>query len=221
MWGLKHKVGWALKNWYFHTVVMERLLRTTWTSRRSNQSILKEINSDYSLEGLMLKLKLQYFDHQMWKSNSGKDPDAEKDWGQDEKGTTEGEMIGWHHWLNGYEFKQTPGDSEGQGSLACCNPWDGKEPDMTERLQPRGLQHTRLPCLSLTPGACSNSYPLSQWCHPTISSSVVSFSFCLQSFPESGSFQMRQFFASGGQTIGVSASASFLSMNIQDWFPLG
>ena len=129
MWGLKHKVGWALKNWYFHTVVMERLLRTTWTSRRSNQSILKEINSDYSLEGLMLKLKLQYFDHQMWKSNSGKDPDAEKDWGQDEKGTTEGEMIGWHHWLNGYEFEQIPGHSKEQGNLVCCSPWDCKESD--------------------------------------------------------------------------------------------
>ena len=83
------------------------------------------------------------------------------------------------------------------------------------------LKHARLPCPSLSPRACSNSCPLSWWCHPTISSFVVSFSFCLQSLPASGSFQMSQFFASGGQRIGVSASASVLPMNIQDWFPLG
>ena len=82
-----------------------------------------------------------------------------------------------------------------------------------------GLQHSRLPCPSPTPGACSNSCPLHQWCHPTISSSVIPFSSCLQSFP--GSFPLSQFFASGGQSIGVSASASVLPMNIQDWFPLG
>ena len=84
-----------------------------------------------------------------------------------------------------------------------------------------GLQHARPPCPSPTPGACSNSCPLSQWCHPTTSFSVFPFSSCLQSFPASGSFQMSQFFASGGQCIGVSASASVLPMNIQDWFPLG
>ena len=78
-----------------------------------------------------------------------------------------------------------------------------------------------LPCLSPTSGAYSNSCPLSQWCHPTISSSVIPFSSCLQSFPASGSFQMSRFFASGSQSIGVSASASVLPMNIQDWFPLG
>ena len=77
------------------------------------------------------------------------------------------------------------------------------------------------PCPSPTPGACSNSCPLSRWCHPAISSSVIPFSSCLQSFPASGSFQMSHFFASGGQNIGVSASASVLPMNIQDWFPLG
>ena len=87
-------------------------------------------------------------------------------------------------------------------------------------LRPHELQHARLPCPS-SPGACSNLCPLSKWCHPTTSSSVVPFSSCLQSFPASGSFQMRQFFASGGQSIGVSASVSVLPMNIQDWFPLG
>ena len=87
--------------------------------------------------------------------------------------------------------------------------------------QSHGLQHTRLPCPSPSPGACSDSCPLSQWYHPTISSSVVPFSSHLQAFPASGSFPMSQFFASGGQSIGVSASASVLPMNIQDWFPLG
>ena len=86
-------------------------------------------------------------------------------------------------------------------------------------LWPQELQHARLPCPSPTPRACSNSCSLSQWCHPTISSSVIPFSFCLQSFPVSGSFPMSQFFTSGDQSIGVSASV--LPMNIQDWFPLG
>ena len=84
-----------------------------------------------------------------------------------------------------------------------------------------GLQHTRPPCPSPTPGANSNSRPLSWWCHPTISSSIIPFSSCLQSFPEFGYFPMSQFFTSGGQSFRVSASASVLPMNIQDWFPLG
>ena len=91
---------------------------------------------------------------------------------------------------------------------------------MSNSLRPHGLQHARPPCPSPTPRVYSNSCPLSLWCHPTISSSVVPFSSCLQSFPASGSFQISQFFASGGQSIGVSASASVLPMNIQDWFPL-
>ena len=86
---------------------------------------------------------------------------------------------------------------------------------------PHGLQHTRLPCPSLAPGAYSNSCPLCRWCHLTISSSVIPFSSSLQSFPASGSFPMSQFFASGGHSIGVSASAAVLPMNIQAWFPLG
>ena len=88
-------------------------------------------------------------------------------------------------------------------------------------LQPHELQHTRPLCPSPTPGAYPNSCPLSQWCHPTISSSVIPFSSHLQSFPASGSFQVSQLFASGGQSIGVSASTSVLPMNIQDWSPLG
>ena len=92
---------------------------------------------------------------------------------------------------------------------------------MSDSLWPHGLQHTRLPCPSPTPRACSHSCPSSRWCHPTISSSVVPFSSCLQSFPASGSFPMSQFFKSCGQSIGASASTSILPMNNQDWFPLG
>ena len=91
---------------------------------------------------------------------------------------------------------------------------------VSDSFQPHELQHARLPCPLLSPGVCSNSCPLSQWCHPTISSYVIPFS-QFQIFPASGSFPMSQFFPSGGQSIGVSASASVLSMNIQGWFPLG
>ena len=92
---------------------------------------------------------------------------------------------------------------------------------MYNSLWPHRVQHARRPCTSPTPRAWSNSCPLTQWCHPTISSSVVPFPSCLQSFPASGSFPMSQFFTSGGQSIGASVSASVLPMNIQDWFPLG
>ena len=92
---------------------------------------------------------------------------------------------------------------------------------MSNSLWPHGLQHTWLPCPSPAPGACSNSCPFSRWCHPTISFSVVPFSSCLQSFPTSRSLPMSQFFTSDGQSTGVSASASVLPVNIQDWFPLG
>ena len=92
---------------------------------------------------------------------------------------------------------------------------------VSDSLRPHGLQHARLPCPSPALRVYSNSCPLSQWCHPTISSSVIPFSSCLWSFPASGSFQMSQLFASGGQSTDISASASVLLMNIQDWFPLG
>ena len=92
---------------------------------------------------------------------------------------------------------------------------------VSDSLRPHRLQHARPPCPSPTPRACSNPCPSSQWCHPTISSSVIPFSSCLQSFPESGSFPMSQLFASGGQSIGVSASTSVLPMNTQEWSPLG
>ena len=113
-----------------------RLLRVPWTARRSNQSILKEINPEYSLEGLMLKLKIQYFGHLMWRANS-----LEKtlmmgkiEGGVEEKGMTENDMVGWHHWLSGHEFEQASGVGDGQGSLVCCSPWGCKESDPSERL---------------------------------------------------------------------------------------
>ena len=90
---------------------------------------------------------------------------------------------------------------------------------VSDSLQPRGLQHTRPPCRPPTPGACSNSCPSSRWCHSTISSSVISISSCLQSFPASGSFLISQLFTTDGQSIGVHTSV--LSMDIQDWFPIG
>ena len=92
---------------------------------------------------------------------------------------------------------------------------------VSDSLWPHGLQHSRLPCPSPTRGAYSNSCPLSQWCHPATSFSAVPFSSCLQSFPASESFPVSQFFTSGGQSINISASASVLPMNIQDWLPLG
>ena len=110
-----------------------RLLRVPWTARRSNQSILKEISPGCSLEGLILKLKLQYFGHLMWRVDSfEKNPDAGKDWKQEEKGMTEDEIVGWHHWFNAHEFEWTLGVGDRQGGLACCDSWGRKESDMTE-----------------------------------------------------------------------------------------
>ena len=112
-----------------------RLLRVPWTARRSNQSILKEINSGVSLEGMMLKLKLQSFGHLMRRVDSLEktlDSDAGRDWGQEEKGITQDEMAGWHHRLSGCESEWTPGDGDGQGGLACCDSWGRKESDTTD-----------------------------------------------------------------------------------------
>ena len=103
-----------------------------WTAR-SIQPILKEINLEYSLEGLMLKREaLILWPPDVKNQLIGKDLDAGKDWGQEEKGPTEDEMIGWHHWLNGHEFEQTLEDSEGQGGLACCNSWGCKESQLSD-----------------------------------------------------------------------------------------
>ena len=102
MWESDYKESWAQKNWWFWTVVLEKTLESPLDC---NQSILKEIGPEYSLEGLMLKLKLQYFSHLIKNWFIEKDPDAGKDWRQEEKGTTEDEMVGWHHQLDGHEFE--------------------------------------------------------------------------------------------------------------------
>ena len=132
-WTIKKAECWridAFKLWCWR-----RLMRIPWTARRSNRSILNEISPEFSLEELMLKLKLQYFGHLMWRTDSlEKDSDARKYWRQEEKGVPEDEMVGWHHWLNEQEFGQTLRDGEGQGSLACSSPWGRKESDMTEPL---------------------------------------------------------------------------------------
>ena len=113
----------------------QRLLRVPWTERRSKSSILKESNPEYSFEGLILKLKLQYFDHLMWTVDSlEKTLMLGKIEGRRRRGLTEDEMVGCYHWLNEHEFEQAPRDSEGQGSLACCRSWGHKESDMTEWL---------------------------------------------------------------------------------------
>ena len=120
-WTVKKAERWRIDA--FELWCWRRLLRVPWTARRSNQSILKNISPGCSLEGMMLKLKLQYFGHLMRRIDSLEKTDAGRDWGQEEKGTTEDEMAGWHHWLDGHEFEWTSGDGGEQGGLACCDSW--------------------------------------------------------------------------------------------------
>ena len=129
IWELDNKEGWLLKNWCYGLWCWRRLLRVSWTARRSNQSILKEISPEYSLEGLILKLKLQYFGHQMWRANPLQKTLM--------LGKTEvRRRRGWQRTrcLDGItdSIEQAPGDGEGQGSLVCCSPQDHKELDMTD-----------------------------------------------------------------------------------------
>ena len=132
-WTIKKAEHWRIDA--FELWCWKRLLRVLWTARRSNQSILKEVSPKYSLEGLMLKLKLQYFGHLDGKNwVIWKDPDAGKDWRQEGKEMTEDGMVGWHHWLDGHEFEQALGVGDGERSLVCCSPWGCKESDTTEQL---------------------------------------------------------------------------------------
>ena len=125
----EHRRIYAFELWCWR-----RLLRVPWTASRSNQSILKEISSGIPLEGMMLKLKLQYHGHP-WKNwLTGKDFDSGRDWGQEEQVMTVDEMAGWHHWLDARDSEWPPGVGDWQGSLACCDSWGWKESDMTERL---------------------------------------------------------------------------------------
>ena len=117
-WTIKKAEHWRIDA--FELWCWRRLLRVPWMARRSNQSILKEINPEYSLEGLMLKLKFQYFGHLMRKADSMKK--ILMQWRQEEKGTAVDEMVGWHHWLHWHVSEQALGDGKGQGSLAYCSP---------------------------------------------------------------------------------------------------
>ena len=144
MWELDCEESWAPKNWCFWTVVLDKTLGSPLDYKEIQPVHLKEISPGCSLEGLMLKLKLQYFGHLMQSWLIGKDPDAGKDWGREEKGTTKDEMAGWHHRLDGHEFEWTLGVGDGQGGLACCDSWGRKESDTTER-----LNWTELNCLHL------------------------------------------------------------------------
>ena len=135
MWELDHKEGWALKNWCFWTVVLEMTFESPLDCKeikpihpKGDQSWVFIGRTDAEAEALIL-----------WPPHAkswfiGKDPNAGKDWGQEEKGTTEDELIGWHHWLDGHELEKALGDGEGQGRLACCSPWGREDSDTTERL---------------------------------------------------------------------------------------
>ena len=208
MWELDYKESWAPKNWCFWTVVLEKTLESPLDFKEIQPTHPKGNQSWYSLEGLMLRVKLQYFGHLMWRVNLLK------------------RLWCWEGLGAGGESEWTPGVGDGQGGLACCGSWSHKESDTTERLNwtelmiyrlkfifalllfshsvmsdslgPHGLQHSRLPCPSPYPRVCSNSCPSSWWCHPTILSSVIPFSSCLQSFPASGSFPVSWLFASSG-----------------------
>ena len=135
MWELDCEEGWALKNWCYWTVMLEKTLESPLDCKeiqpvhsKGDQPWVFFARNDAEAETPVL-----------WPPHAkswliGKDPDAGRDWGQEEKGTTENEMIGWHHWLNGREFGWTPGVGDGQGDLACCNSWGRKESDTSERL---------------------------------------------------------------------------------------
>ena len=133
MWELDCEESWALKNWCFGWC-WRRLLRVPWTARRPNQSILKEISPGYSLEGMMLKLKLQYMDTSCEELTHWKRLWCWEGLGAGGEGMTKDEMAGWHHWLDGHEVEWTPGVGDGQGGLACCDLWGRKELDTTEWL---------------------------------------------------------------------------------------
>ena len=133
MWELGHKEGWASKNWCFWTVVLEKTLESSFDFKeikavnpKGNQSWIFIGRTDAEAEAPILGPPDEK------NLLIGKDPHAGKGWGQEEKGTTEDEMFGWHHWLNGHEFEQSPGDGKGQGSLLCCSLWGRKESDVIE-----------------------------------------------------------------------------------------
>ena len=184
MWELDYKESWAQNNWCFWTVVLEKTLIVPWTARRSNQSILKEISPEYSLEAETPILWSP--DEKTWLI--WKDPDAGKDWRWEEKGTTEDEMVGWHHQLNGHEFEEAPGVGDGQGSLAFCSPWGHKESDRIERLnwtEQKWNESVPLPPRALWQPPCR--YPLTNhFCHSlsTAQTALRASMSCLGTLPD-------------------------------------
>ena len=142
MWKIAHKEGWAPKDWCFRTVVLEETLESPLDCReiqpvhpKGNQCWIFIERTDAEAETPIVWPP----DVEGW--FIWKDPDAGKDWQQEKKGTTQDEMVGWHHWLNGHEFEQAPGDGEGQGSLLCCSPRGHKESDMTEQLNNNKIEN--------------------------------------------------------------------------------
>ena len=135
MWELDNKKGWVLKNWCLQIMVLEKTLESPLDSKD-----IKPVNPLENKPWIFIgRTDAEVETPTLWPPNVkiqliGKDPDAGKDWRQEKKGTTEDKMVGWHYWLNGHEFEQTPGDGEEQGSLVCCNPSGHKESDTTERL---------------------------------------------------------------------------------------
>ena len=147
VWELDHKEGWLTKNWCFWTVVLEKTLESPLDCKeippvnpKGNRSWRFIGRIDVEAEAPILWSP----DLKSWLI--GKDPDAGKDWGQEEKGMTEDEMVGWHHWLNGNESEQALGDGEEQRSLVYCSPWGHKESDMTQRLNNNNVPHSQIRC---------------------------------------------------------------------------
>ena len=163
MWELDHKESWALKNWCFQTVVLEKTLESPLDCKE-----IKPVNPKGNWSWMFIG-KTDAETPTFWLADAksqliGKDPDAGKDWGQEEKGKTEDDMAGWHHWLNGHEFGKTPGVGDGQGGLACCSLWGCKELDTTEQLnwtewvyQLGAIQN----CILVLFGSPTSSYSLS------------------------------------------------------------
>ena len=149
MWELDYKESWTLKNWCFWTMVLEKTLENSFDCKeihpvhpKGNQPWMFIGRTYAEVEGPMFWLPVA----KSWLS--GKDPDAGKDWREEEKGMTEDEMVWWHNQLDGHEFEQTPGDREGQGSLVCCSSWCCKESDMTEQLN-SNIDSNGLVCLEI------------------------------------------------------------------------
>ena len=233
------KEAWALKNWCFQILVLEKTLENPFNCKeieavnpKGNQSWIFIGRTDAEAEAP----RLWSPDEKNW--FIGKDPDSGKDWGQEEKGMTEDEMVRWHHQFNGHELGQAPGDSEGQESLACCSPWDyivGQ--DWVTKLTEYIVVVVQLQCcvqFFATPWAVAHQASLSL----TISRSLPKFMsiellmlsnhlllfhplFLLPSvFSRISLFPMNGLFTSGGQSIGASASVNMLPLSVQSWFPL-